>query len=153
MVSVLNVVEKGVFGHLLNPVLSFRPREIWPPKAPTARIHRDDSDLLEWKEGLLQWKLCEALRLSIILAWGGSHLLNGMSGVPQDESTPDGVAIHRVIMHMIPLNSIRASIVADVDLLNMVNQCSDLQLFMEEVLLWSSGDLRCMLYLFRMPPE
>ena len=54
-------------------------------------------------------------------------------------------------MNLIPLNMIMRVAFGDIETLPMVSQWSSLVMLVEEVLVWSAEDLRCMFYLFHMP--
>ena len=75
---------------------------------------------------------------------------NGMFGIEKGEEK-DGVSVRRLIMNLIPLNSISQSVEGDVGTLPLLSQMNSLQLHPDEHLVVSSEDLKCIFYLFGMP--
>ena len=64
-------------------------------------------------DGLLAKGICGLIREEDIYKVKGRPLLNGLFGVPKDEIA-DGVAVHRLIMNLIPLNRICRPLSGDV---------------------------------------
>ena len=100
--------------------------------------------------GLVQYDLCAIPPRSALITAGGEPVHNGMFGIEKGEEK-DGVSGHRLIMNLIPLNSISQSVEGDVGTLPLLSQMNSLQLHPDEHLVVSSEDLKCMFYLFGMP--
>eukprot|EP00434_Breviolum_minutum_P008538 symbB.v1.2.007531.t1/scaffold462.1/size201456/21 len=77
-------------------------------------------------------------------------LVNGMFGVTKDE-TVEGIKVYRLIMNLIPLNSICQSIRGDVDTLPSWSMMNPLVLQPTVFLVISSEDVRCFFYTMRVP--
>ena len=67
--------------------------------------------------GLLRAGVCCLLEEEQVFHTGSGPLLNGLFGVSQEEWTPGGVEICRLIMNLIPFNSICQPLAGDIDTL------------------------------------
>lgn len=148
-ISALDLAEDGVRDLLLNPTKYLKPGFEEQSVRPS-RVMVQDEDWGPLARGLVQYDLCAVLPHSALITAGGQPLHNGMFGVEKGEEK-DGVSIHRLIMNLIPLNSISQSVDGDVGTLPLLSQMNSLQLHPDEHLVVSSEDLKCMFYLFGMP--
>ena len=78
-------------------------------------------------------------------------LLNGMFGVSKEETTPERVEVCRLIMNLIPFNSICQPLGGDIDTLPSWSMMSPFFLQPGENLLVSSEDVKCFFYTMRIP--
>ena len=80
----------------------------------------------------------------------GRPLLNGLFGVSKHENV-EGIEVMRIIMNLIPLNSVCRAIDGDVSTLPSWAGMAPLHLQPHEQLLISSEDVRAFFYIFRVP--
>lgn len=151
VVDLLSIVSDGVKAYLTDDSLCLKPKHLWPKIPRCARVHVNDSDWHEVVEGLLKFRLCTLLNEKDIFGWGGKPLLSGLFGVPKGEFSSTNVPILRLIMNLIPLNTVCEIAGGDIQTLPVMTQLTGLQLMEQERILWSSEDLKCMFYLFSMP--
>ena len=129
--------------------LFIRPPETWSLKRPPKVMVPDQA----WGEvctGLVQSGVCTFLAAEDVFQTGSGPLLNGMFGVTKDE-WHDGVEVYRLIMNMIPLNSIPQTLKGDVETLPMWSLMSPFFIQPNESLLISSEDVRCFFYTMSVP--
>ena len=141
----------GVREALLNPTLCFKNESEWPEAPSTAKIRASPK---EWKviaPGLVEHGVCGLVRASEVLKCNGSNVLNGMFGVGKGDLLDDGSEVLRLIMNLIPSNELQRVICGDVATLPYIGSWGAAQICAHEVLLWSSEDIRCMFYIFRLP--
>ena len=148
-IPALDLAEDGVRDLLLHPTKylkkGFEDRPVRP-----SRVMVRDEDWGPLARGLVQYDLCAILPRSALQTAGGEPIHNGLFGVEKGDEM-DGVAIHRLIMNLIPLNSVSQSVEGDVGTLPLLSQMNSLQMHPDEHLVVSSEDLKCMFYLFEMP--
>eukprot|EP00438_Fugacium_kawagutii_P015349 Skav202567 [mRNA] locus=scaffold2177:274392:277940:- [translate_table: standard] len=81
----------------------------------------------------------------------GRPLLNGLFGVSKHEYTADGLEVMRIIMNLIPVNTIVRALDSDIATLPTWSGISPLELMVDESLVVSSEDVRCFFYIFSIP--
>ena len=119
-------------------------------KPPKVFVHDDD-----WEQvcsGLLSKGVCRVISESEIYHIDDKPLLNGLFGVPKDEIV-NGIAVHRLIMNLVPVNKLCRSLGADVSTLPAVTGMGGVVLGPEEFLIMSSEDIKCFFYIFSVPPS
>ena len=89
-------------------------------------------------------------------AGANGEILNGWFGVGKGKHLPDlpeeeENEVLRFIMHFVPANSIMDAITGDVSALPFMGQWTSLQLLSWQYFAWSSEDIACMFYIFRIP--
>lgn len=114
------------------------------PKAP--RVMVPDEDWAEVCQGLLDSGICTCLPGDEVYHVGGKMLLNGLFGVTKDE-WHEGQEVFRLIMNMIPLNSLAEPLKGDVETLPMWSLMTPFFVQPDEQLLISSEDVRYSLIL------
>ena len=119
-------------------------------KAPKVMVPQESWD--ELCEGLISKGVCGLIAEEEVYRVKGSLLLNGLFGVSKGEFK-DGVEIMRIIMNLIPLNSICKGVEGDVATLPSWAGMTALQLHPEENLVVSSEDVRCFFYIFSVRKE
>ena len=120
-------MQRGVHAFLSDADSILLPRHVWPPKASSAKVHCDGDEWDKICSGLLKYNLCELIDEVCCFSWGGAYLLNGMFGVLKNEQTDSGIEILRLIMNLIPLNSISLLAQGDIEMLPMLTQLTGLQ--------------------------
>ena len=119
-------------------------------KPPKVMVPAESWD--ELCEGLIAKGICGLIAEEDIFRVQGLPLLNGMFGVSKGEFK-DGVEIMRLIMNLIPLNSICKGVEGDVATLPSWAGMTAFQLHPDQDLVISSEDVRCFFYIFRVPAE
>ena len=132
------------FDHYLKP-----PAEWGPIKRPKVCV--DDCDWGEVCSGLVESGICSFIDESEVFDTGQGPLLNGLFGVTKEERTAEGVEIFRLIMNLIPLNSLCTPLAGDVNTLPAWSGMSPFFLQPSECLLVSSEDVKCFFYTLSVP--
>ena len=122
--------------------------EMGPIRKPKVMVA--EASWAELSEGLVKRGLCEVMPVSSLFHVGGSPLLNGMFAVGKGEFV-DNIESQRLIMNLVPLNSLCGSLEGDVSTLPSLSTMSAFLLEDGEVCLTSSEDIRCFFYLFEIP--
>lgn len=130
--------------------LYLKPRVEWVA-ASKPRVMVPDSQWAEVCKGLVERGVCGLMPRESVFKGPNGLLLNGLFGVPKDETTPEGVEIYRLIMNLIPLNNLCQSMAGDVATLPSWSGMNPFFLQPEENLLVSSEDVRCFFYVMRVP--
>eukprot|EP00438_Fugacium_kawagutii_P027330 Skav200816 [mRNA] locus=scaffold454:45465:48980:- [translate_table: standard] len=120
-------------------------RQVKPP-----RVMVEDSQWPAVCEGLLKKGVCEVWPVDELHHIQGAPLLNGMFAVGKGEYV-GLLETQRLIMNLVPTNSICNSIQGDVASLPMISGFNGVLLDEGEVILTSSEDIRCFFYLFADP--
>eukprot|EP00438_Fugacium_kawagutii_P023415 Skav216598 [mRNA] locus=scaffold2855:145436:149216:+ [translate_table: standard] len=118
------------------------------PKAP--RVMVPDESWAEVCQGLVSSGICTYLTENEVVQVGGKRLLNGLFGVTKDE-WHEGHEVFRLIMNMIPLNSLAEPLKGDVETLPMWSLMTPYFIQPDEQLLVSSEDVRCFFYTMSVP--
>ena len=148
-INVLDLADGGVRELLMDPLQFLKPR--WDERpVRSSRVMVQEAAWGEVARGLVKYNLCAVLPESALVAPGGVPLRNGLFGIEKGE-VANGHAVHRLIMNLVPFNTVSLSIEGDVGTLPMLSQMNCLQLHPQEFLVVSSEDIRCMYYLFALP--
>ena len=121
-----------------------------PVRPPKVMVAREDWE--ELARGLVDRGICEVIGEDDVYKVKGQPLLNGLFGVTKHE-WEGNVEIHRLIMNLIPVNSICRGVEGDVSTLPSLSGLAPIFLGKEERLLVSSEDVRCFFYIFKIPVE
>ena len=106
---------------LADPSLSTLPREEWPDRfvRPRMRIAKE-----EWKKlgpELVRRNICKPISASSLIVHDGAPLLNSIFGVGKNKfitgSDGQSLEVLRLIINLVPSNSIQCSIPGDIDTL------------------------------------
>ena len=117
-------------------------------RAPRTMV--EDSDWAEVCAGLLRVGICSVLPQSALYHVGGRPLLNGLFAVSKNE-VKDGLELHRLIMNMVPLNSLCSGFSGDTCTLPGISGFSAFYLYEGEIAVLASEDIKCFYYLFQIP--
>jgi hypothetical protein len=150
-VDLLDVSTGGIKEYLTDFDISLKPNDLWPKVPSVAKVHCSDDDWYILGQELVEHGLCGLVDGSEVFSWSNKKLLSGMFGVSKHEFDEKGVEIMRLIMNLIPLNQICHHAEGDLSTLPMLGQVTSLHILLHERVFWSSEDLRCMFYLFRVP--
>ena len=141
----------GAKHYVENFEMYLKPRELWAPVSKP-RVMVEDSDWGAVCKGLVQAGVCTYLTKEELFVGPNGPLLNGMFGVSKDE-TKDGVEVFRLIMNLIPLNTLCQGISGDIQTLPSWSLMNPFFLQPHEQLLVSSEDVRCFFYVMSVPPS
>jgi hypothetical protein len=130
--------------------LYLKPPDEWKlPKPP--RVMVEEESWCEVCTGLVRAGVCTLLEESEVFHTAQGPLLNGLFGVTKDEWTEDGTEIMRLIMNLVPLNSLCKPMAGDVDTLPAWSSMSPFFLQPSQSLLVSSEDVKCFFYTLSVP--
>eukprot|EP00435_Cladocopium_sp_Y103_P022238 s2269_g5.t1 len=119
-------------------------------KAPRVMVSDD-----KWSavcRGLVSAGVCTYLPVEEVFDTGQGPLLNGLFGVSKDEWV-GSTEVYRLIMNLIPLNSLAHSLRGDVETLPAWSLMTPYFLQPGENLLVSSEDVRCFFYVMAVPSQ
>ena len=148
--------EQGTLEYVVNFEKSLLPpQDQRIGKAPAIMV--DPSDWAEVCRGLVARGVCGLMKREELHHVNGRPLMNGLFAVEKGEKGvgPDGTEFEvcRLIMNLVPTNSICRNLVGDTCTLPTVVGLSSIILDDDQLLLTSSEDIRCFFYLFQTPPE
>ncbi|CAE7392395.1 abcC8 [Symbiodinium microadriaticum] len=146
------VAEGEIAEWLLNPERALLPRDQWPKPIPKATMNcsRDEWDRLV--PVLVGKGILQPIRKHEILHVEGIPLLNGAFAVPKKGLPgPGQQRVTRLIMNMIPGNSIQRLMPGDLGTLASASQWVSAHLKPGQVLLWSGDDQRGAFYAWALP--
>ena len=150
-IDILDYVSQGTKDLLLNPELLILPDvgQDLPPLQ--AKIHCMKPDLLPLCNILTERGICKWFPLSQVATYRGQRILSGLFGVRKPSSLPDGRPILRLIMNLVPSNSIFRTLGGSVSSLPSITSWMSLVVGNNErVECWQS-DMVSAFYLFRLP--
>ena len=116
------------------------------------RVMVDDHHWGEVCTGLVDSGVCTFIEESEVFHVHGEPLLNGLFGVTKDEWTDSGVEIFRLIMNLVPLNSLCMPMTGDVETLPSWGGMSPFFLQPTQNLVITSEDVKCFFYTMSVPP-
>ena len=149
-IPALDLAEGGIHAYLSKPDLFLRPD--WESSSvPSSRVMVSDEEWGDMARGMIEYNLCAILPQSALVKAGGFCILNGLFGVEKGEQH-EGVEVHRLIMNLVPSNTLFLPVRGDVDTLPLLPQMTALELQPSEELIISSEDIRAMFYIFALPP-
>ena len=134
-----------------NIDLFVKPRDQWG-KITRPKVMVADSEWETVCTGLMECGLCCALSREEVFDTGSGPLLNGMFGVTKNEVV-DGIEVYRLIMNLVPFNTISEPLSGDVATLPAWSSMSPFFLQPNERLLISSEDVRCFFYTMAVPGD
>ena len=151
VIDILPLVSKTTRDLLLHPerlVIEDVGQEL--PKMK-GKIHVKPGELDCIADELVERGICNWIPLKRVFQFRGSYVLNGLFGVPKSSTLEDGSPVLRLIMNLVPGNSVTKQIRGQV--LGLPHITSWLSTFVdegEEIRLWQS-DMSNAFYLFRIP--
>jgi hypothetical protein len=149
-VPLSEVCTQGSRHYVTNFDLYLKPPSEWKLVKPPRVMVRDE----HWAavcRGLLDCGICTLLEESEVFDTGQGPLLNGLFGVSKEDWTSDGTEILRLIMNLIPLNSLCMPMAGDIDTLPSWSGMSPFFLRPSQQLLISSEDVKCFFYTLAVP--
>lgn len=115
------------------------------------KVHVVGDDLGRISDQLVERGVCKWIPKSMVVKMRGQMVLNGLFGVPKNSSTGSGLPVLRLIMNLVPSNSILQQIRGKVNSLPHITGW--LSTFIDEgqeLRLWQS-DMSNAFYLFKIP--
>lgn len=149
-VPLSEVCTLGSRHYVLNFDTYLKPFSEWSHTRPP-KVMVSDEHWGEVCQGLLDCGICTLLDETEVFDTGQGPLLNGLFGVSKDDWTGDGTEIFRLIMNLIPLNSLCRPMAGDVDTLPSWAGMSPFFLQPSQQLLVSSEDVKCFFYTLAVP--
>ncbi len=148
-VPLTDVCDLGTKYYVDNIDLYLKPVSEWKPLT-YPRVMVADDDWGEVCQGLVSSGICSFLCEEEVFSTDAGLLLNGLFGVTKDE-WKDGAEVFRLIMNLIPFNSIAQPLSGDIATLPGWAQMSSFFIQPTENLLISSEDVRCFFYIMSVP--
>eukprot|EP00438_Fugacium_kawagutii_P030021 Skav233810 [mRNA] locus=scaffold7867:43550:47330:- [translate_table: standard] len=127
-----------------------KPRPEWG-KITTPRVMVEDRHWESVCLGLVSSGICRFIGEDEVFNTGNGPLLNGLFCVSKNEWCEDGTEIFRLIMNLVPLNSICQPIDGDIGTLPAWSTMNPFFLQPHERLLVSSEDVKCFFYTMSVP--
>ena len=119
----------------------------------TAKVHVKPEDKLALGKLLVERRICRWTREDHVLCHKGEKVLNGLFGVEKPKRLPSGKPILRLIMNLIPSNSIHKTLSGRVHQLPHITRWAGLVLEEGEVLHVCQSDMQSAFYLFSLPED
>lgn len=115
------------------------------------RVHVEKDDLLPLCREPVERGVCEWIDLSAVVRYRDQPVLNGLFGVKKNATVNDGRPVLRLIMNLVPSNSILLQLQGGTNNLPMITAWMSTVLEDgEELSMWQS-DMSNAFYLFRIP--
>ena len=150
-IDALSLVSEGTKNFLLYPedALISNPSPLLQLRA---KVHITTGEQLPLAELLVKRRLCVWVEESEVLRVNGQKVLNGMFAVGKGSTLDDGREIQRLIMNLIPTNSVFSQAQGATSDLPSITQYLSLVLDQDETLSFYQSDMSSAFYLFRIPP-
>ncbi len=116
-----------------------------------SRVHIVRGDELELAQTLVARGICSWTLENDVFQYRGQKVLNGLFGVCKPSSLPDGRPVLRLIMNLIPSNSVMVQLQGRVGDLPGITQYLSVVLDSGESLSISQADMTSAFYLFKLP--
>lgn len=149
-VPLADVCTLGSQHYVLHFDQYLKPSSEWVPIKPP-RVMVEDRDWGAVCIGLVQSGICTFIEEHEVFHANGEPLLNGLFGVSKEEWTSDGTEIFRLIMNLVPLNSLCMPMAGDVNTLPSWSGMTPYFLQPSQCLLVSSEDVKRFFYTMSVP--
>ena len=117
-----------------------------------AKVHIAHGEELEFCKMLVDHNICRWLADEDVQWVGGQPILNGLFGVGKGSYLDDGREIQRVIMNLVPANSVLKQAQGGTSDLPSITQYLSLVMKGEDTLAFHQSDMSSAFYLFAIPP-
>lgn len=118
-----------------------------------AKVHIVAEDRVSVANLLVERNICAWVELESVFKFRGTMVLNGMFGVAKGSQLDDGRRHLRVIMNLIPSNSIMSQLTGCVHELPGISQYMSITLGENETLSLCQSDMTSAFYLFELPKQ
>ena len=150
--DVMEVASEDVKRWVADPSLALLDPEMWPDPLPTASMRVSRDEWIRIVRVLFAKGIVEGISLEEVHHVRGSPVLNGVFAVEKSGTPSPGESrITRLIMNLVPSNSLQRLMTSDLPTLAGSSQWSGIQLRPDEVLLWSGDDQKGAFYAWRLP--
>lgn len=153
-VDVMTLLSDGTRRLLQDPVLPHCPCS-WPRVAPSSsyKAHCSTEELLPLCEELVGRQICEWVPIESVFHFREQPVLSGLFGVEKPTKLDDGRSILRLIMNLVPINSVMESIAGCVRHLPSITSWLGITTETDDHIRLFQSDLSSAFYLFRLPPQ
>jgi len=118
-----------------------------------AKVHIVETDRMKVAALLVSRNICSWVELDSVFKYRGTTVLNGMFGVAKSATLDDSRPHLRVIMNLIPSNSVMEQLTGCVHELPGITQYMSITLGPDETLRLCQSDMTSAFYLFALPPQ
>ena len=115
------------------------------------KIHVEPDDRMALSLELVRRGICRGIPENKVARYRGEKVLNGMFGVPKSKLLPGGQTVLRLIMNLVPSNSVLRVITGRVSALPSITQWLNVVVDEGETIRIAQSDMACAFYLFAMP--
>jgi len=152
-IDLLGFVSTITQRFLNNPQLCILPDRGQTLPKLQGRVHVEKGEIEDISNALVQCGVCDWTPLSEVLTYRGERVLNGLFGVQKSSTISTGEPVLRVIMNLVPSNSVMLQLQgATKGLPSITTWMSTVLDENEQVRIWQS-DMSNAFYLFRLPPQ
>ena len=152
-IKAVDFVSPGTRRFLENPEESLLGEVPLDRKILQSKVHIQEGDKLGLAKLLVARKVCCWVEAEEVLKIGNCRVLNGLFGVGKGKFLPDGREIQRVIMNLIPSNSVLEQARGSMSGLPSITQYLSLVLDHDEEVRLFQSDMSSAFYLFALPPQ
>ena len=150
-IEIVDFLGEGTRRLLEQPELLLREDDGREFPKLQAKIHCAPSDQLPLAKALVDHNICDWVEMSDVFEVRGEKVLSGLFGVAKSNTLPDGRPTLRLIMNLIPINSLLHTIQGRIrGLPSITSWMAVASNDSEEVVFWQS-DMCSAFYLFRVP--
>ena len=139
--------------YLERPKECLLGEEVDPGVKLQAKVHAREEVRLPLSQLLVNRGICRWVREDKVLQHRGEKVLNGMFGVEKSKRFPSGKPVLRLIMNLIPSNSLHKCISGRVHQLPHITRWTSLVVEEGEVIHVCQSDMQVAFYLFSVPEE
>ena len=118
-----------------------------------ARVHCSQDELLPLCLELVQRQICTWIPLDTVFQFRQQPVLSGLFGVEKSAKLEDGRSVLRLIMNLVPINSVMEAIAGCVRHLPSITSWLGISTDADDRLGLFQSDLSSAFYLFRLPPQ
>jgi len=136
---------------LLNPELCLLPDKGQKLPKLQGKIHIVEEDLHAIADLMVERGICCWTPLSEVATYRGEKLLNGLFGVEKSATTPSGKSVLRIIMNLVPSNSVLLQLQGSTKNLPGITSWMSCVAEDDEVIRVWQSDMSNAFYLFRLP--
>ena len=138
---------------LLNPLGCLCPDVGQDLPRLQGKVHIVREEALTVAMELVRRGICRWTHSSEVVTYRGQKVLNGLFGVPKSKLLESGESVLRVIMNLVPINSVLRVIPGRVAKLPNITQWLNVVLEEGETVRLAQSDMTCAFYLLGMPIE
>ena len=150
-IHAVDLVCEGTRRFLENPYESLRDNVVADRRVLQAKVHVAKGEESELSNLLVSRNICTWVAAEKVLTVGGCRILNGLFGVGKGKFLENGLEIQRVIMNLVPSNSVFEQARGYLDSLPSITQYLSLVLDGREEVSLHQSDMSSAFYLFAIP--